>query len=162
MAENKRLVLQDGRQSIFLSTKGENENEVSEELVKFLKFVGAKLEDSENDFHDPFVERLQKSVKHVKESHEMEERFMLIEEFLKEERAEARAEGRAEGLAEGLEEGRILTSINLIFSFLKKKGKCSKEQEDMVRNQKDVEVLEKWVFLAAEAKSTEQFFEKCN
>lgn len=177
-AENKRLVLQDGRQSIFLSTKGENENEVSEELVKFLKFVGAKLEDSENDFHDSFVARLQKSVKHVKESREMEERFMLMEEFLKEERAEARAEGlaegraeglaegraegRVEGRAEGLAEGRILTSINLIFSFLKEKGKCSKEQEDIVRNQKDVEVLEKWVVFAAQAKSTEHFFEKCN
>ena len=51
-----------GRKSIFLSTKGENEDEVSEELVKFLKFVGAKLEDSENDFHDSFVARLQKSM----------------------------------------------------------------------------------------------------
>lgn len=58
-AEDKSLVLQDGRQSIFLSTKGENEQEVPEALVNFLKYVGASLADSENDFHDEFVKRLQ-------------------------------------------------------------------------------------------------------
>lgn len=164
-SEDKRLVLQDGRQSIFLSTKGENEQEVPEALVNFLKFVGAKLEDSEKDFHDPFVKRLQESVKHVKDSREMEERFMLIEEFLKEERAEARAEGRAEGLAEGraegraegLAEGRISTLIDLIFLFLRGKGVLLKEQEDVIRNEKNVTVLESWVEIASKAESTEQF-----
>lgn len=172
-AEDKGLVLQDGRQSIFLSTKGENEQEVPEALVNFLKFVGAKLEDSEKDFHDPFVKRLQESVKHVKDSREMEERFMLIEEFLKEERAEARAEGRAEGLAEGraeglaegraegraegLAEGRISTLIDLIFLFLRGKGVLLKEQEDVIRNEKNVTVLESWVEIASKAESTEQF-----
>lgn len=99
--EDKTIVLKDGRKSIFLSTKGENNQEVSESLIKFLHFVSADLSESEKDFGDEFVERLQKSVKHVKESREMEDRFMIFQEMLKEEREEGRAEGRAEGREEG-------------------------------------------------------------
>ena len=53
--------MDDGAYTIFLNTKGTNEEEEPEELVKFLKFVGAKPSDSENDFDDAFVQRLQKS-----------------------------------------------------------------------------------------------------
>jgi len=103
--EDKTLVLEDGRKSIFLSTKGENSQEVSESLIKFLHFVSADLTESEKDFQDEFVERLQESVKQVKDSREMEERFMVFQEMLKEEREEGRAEGRAEGRVEGRMEG---------------------------------------------------------
>ena len=55
-------------------------------MIKFLHFVSADLTESEKDFQDEFVERLQESVKHVKDSREMEERFMVFQEMLKEER----------------------------------------------------------------------------
>lgn len=51
----------DGSISIFLSTRGENENEVSERLVKFLNYVKASKEESEKDFEDEFISKLQKS-----------------------------------------------------------------------------------------------------
>lgn len=43
------------------------------------------------------MKKLQKSIRDIKENREMEERFMVFEEMLKDERAEGREEGKAEG-----------------------------------------------------------------
>ena len=69
--ESNQTPLEDGRRIVFLSTCGENEDEISKELLVFLKFVKADL----------------------KESREMEERFMTLEEMLKDERKEGLKEG---------------------------------------------------------------------
>ena len=90
--EVPELEMDDGAYTIFLSTKGTNEDEVSEDLVKFLKFVGAKPSESEKDFDDAFVRRLQKSIKEVKASREMGARYMTFQELLKDEREEGRME----------------------------------------------------------------------
>ena len=82
----------DGCWTIYLSTKGKNAEQVPESLVKFLKFVAADIEQSEQDFEDEFVGRLQKSVHNVKSSREMGERYMIFEEMLKEEKLEGRLE----------------------------------------------------------------------
>ena len=71
--ESNQTPLEDGRRIVFLSTCGENEDEISKELLAFLKFVKADL----------------------KESREMEERFMTLEEMLKDERKEGLKEGTA-------------------------------------------------------------------
>ena len=102
--EDKTLNQQDGAVSIFLSRYGKNEKEVPEKMVKFLKFVRADLTESERDFKDAYVKKLQESVRHVKESREMEERFMLFQEMLRDERAEGKAEGKAEYIIDLLEE----------------------------------------------------------
>lgn len=154
--EDKNLVLQDGRKSIFLSTEGENDEEVSKALIKFLKFVKADLAESEKDFEDEFVKRLQNSVKHVKESREMEENFMLFQELLKEERAEGREEGRAEGREEGRAEG-LVNSVLMILEF---KGSIPQSLHDKIINEKDLEVLGQWVKKAAKAESIAQFLEE--
>lgn len=70
--ESDRTPLEDGRKFVFLSTCGENEGEISKELLAFLKFVKADL----------------------KESREMEERFTTLEEMLKDERKEGRLEAQ--------------------------------------------------------------------
>lgn len=90
--------LSDGRQIIFLNARGENSRDVSEKLVKFLSFVKADLRESQKDFADPYVQKLQKFIAHVKSSREMEERFMILEEMLEDERNAGREEGRAEGM----------------------------------------------------------------
>ena len=106
--ESERTNLKDGRTILFLNTHGKNESEVPKELVIFLKYVKADLKGSEEEFDDPYVEQLQKFIRRVKESREMEERFMIFEEMLKEERAEGREEGLEEGRKEGLVAGRLL------------------------------------------------------
>ena len=99
--ESENVDLEDGRTTVFLNTRGKNESEVPGELVTFLQYMKEDLEGSEKEFHDPYVEQLQKFIRNVKGSREMEERFMIFEEMLKEERAAGFAKGRAEGVAEG-------------------------------------------------------------
>ena len=139
--EDKDLNQQDGVVSIFLSTYGENEKEVPERMVNFLKFVRADLEDSEKDFKDAYVKKLQESIRHVKESREMEERFMLFQEMLRDERAEGKAEGKAEAVIELLED----------------LGPVSDEVREKIMTEKSLETLRKWHKLAAKAESMEEF-----
>lgn len=151
--EDLSLNQQDGCRSIFLSTQGENEEEVPERMVKFLKFVKADFEVCEEDYEDEFVRKLQKSIKHIKESREMEERFMIFEEFLKEERAEARAEGKAEGRTEG----EIAGKVEAILVFLEELGTLPEDVRVRIQNETDLEVLTKWLRIAAKAESMKQF-----
>ena len=87
--ETANAKLQDKRKIVFLSTKGKNAEEVPEELVRFLEFVKADIKESQNDFQDEYVKQLQKFVEHIKKDREMEERFMLFEELLKDETIDA-------------------------------------------------------------------------
>ena len=103
--EVPELEMDDGAHTIFLSTKGTNEDEVPEELVNFLKFVGAKPSESENDFEDAFIKRLQQSVKNVKVSREMGARYMTFQELLKDERKAGRREQLVTQVKRKLEKG---------------------------------------------------------
>lgn len=110
--ESNQTPLEDGRKIVFLSTCGENEDEISKALLAFLKFVKADLKESQGDFHDDYVKKLQEFIRHVKESREMEERFMTLEEMLKDE--------RKEGLKEGIKEGTIKAHKRIVSKMLSK------------------------------------------
>ena len=69
-----------------------------------MKFVKADLKESQEDFHDIYVKQLQNSIRHIKESREMEERFMILEEMLRDERAAGRREERQSILRSFLED----------------------------------------------------------
>ena len=116
---------------------GREEKEVPEGMVKFLKFVRADLTESEKDFEDAYVKKLQESVRQVKESREMEERFMLFQEMLRDERAEGKAE--------------------YIIDLLEELGSISDELREKIMTEKNLEILDKWHKLAAKAKSMEEF-----
>ena len=77
--EDNKLNLQDGCTSIFLSTRGENKEDVSADLVKFLAFVKADLQESMEDFDDAYIMQLQNTICRIKSSREMEERFMILQ-----------------------------------------------------------------------------------
>lgn len=134
-----------------MSTKGENDEEVSEELSKFLRFVQADLTESSGDFQDEYVEQLQKSIQNIKESREMEERFMLFQELLNDERTEGRAEGRAEGRESML---RVLVRI------LETKGVIPEELMKRLVEEEDMDSLGNWIEVAAEIESIDQFLEE--
>lgn len=78
----------------------------------------------------------------------MEERFMLFQETLKEEREEGRMEGRMEAYVE------------MLLTLLESKGVVPSEVKDKVKNEKDVEVLMRWYAIAIVSASVEQFLEK--
>ena len=148
--------LQEGCKSIFLSTRGENDREVPGELVSFLNFVKADLSESETDFEDDFVEKLQNTIRRIKSNREMEERFMIFEEMLRDERAEGKAEGKAEGIAEGKTEAVLEMLLELINDL----GEIPDELRNRIASEKDLETLKKWHRLAARSESLDEFLEK--
>ena len=130
--------LEDGRCCIFLSTYGENEEKVPRELVSFLKFVKASQEESQKDFQDPFVRHLQESIRWIKSSREMEERFMIFEEMMRDEREAGRQEGKLEGKLEGQRETKQNTALNM-----HKKGYPEEAIADVL--EVDVEKVLEWI-----------------
>ena len=88
--------MQDGSHAIFLSTMGQDAENVPEVLVKFLKFVKANLEESQKDFGDPYVEKLQRDIQKIKVSREMGRCYMMFDELIAEERKEGILLGKEE------------------------------------------------------------------
>lgn len=150
--ESEKVDLGDGRLLLFLNTQGKNESEVPKKLVTFLKYVKEDLEGSEKDFHDPYVEQLQKCVREIKGNRGMEERFMIFEEMLRDERTAGREEGR--------KEGRIENAKETLFLLLQNFGVVSKELSVKIQTQQDSEVLKQWTQIAFQSKSLEEFNEK--
>lgn len=102
LEEDDSCPYEDGRHTIFLNTKGTNDSEVPKQLVNLLHFMGASLPDSQKEYNDELVKRLQQTVEYIKRDREMEERYMLLEELMDEEYNKGRAEGRAEGRADSI------------------------------------------------------------
>ena len=136
--------LQEGCKSIFLSTRGENGREVPRELVSFLNFVKADLSESETDFKDDFVEKLQNTIRRIKSNREMEERFMIFEEMLRDERAEGKAEA----------------VLEMLLELMNDLGEIPDELRNRITSEKDLETLKKWLRLAARSESLDEFLEK--
>ena len=128
--EDRDYHYDDGSYTIFLSTVGTNEDEVSKDLVNFLKYVGAEFEESQKDYSDEFVKRLQKSVEKIKFDREMGRRHMLIEELMKEEYNAGKAEGQEEVAKSILIE--LLCEIAPISDNLKGRISSIKELEDVM------------------------------
>ena len=150
--ESAEAEFEDGRTVVFLNTHGKNEGEVPKELVTLLHYIREDVDGSEREYHDSYVERLQKFIHEVKSNREMEERFMIFEEMLRDERAEGRAEGIAEGRAEESKETLLL--------YLKNLGTVSKALSDRIQSQQELEVLKRWTQIAFQSKSLEEFEEK--
>ena len=94
--EDLSLKLDDGTRKIFLNTKGENEEEVPQELVEFLKLVENTNTD-QDELKSEKVKRVHRRVKTVKDSKEVEARYMTMLVHEKEIAMEAREEGLAVG-----------------------------------------------------------------
>jgi predicted transposase/invertase (TIGR01784 family) len=143
LEEAENVDYYDGVHTVFLSTKGENEDEVPRELVKFLKYVHAEQPQSEWDYDDDFVCRLQEAVTQIKVSREMGARYMTLEELLKDEREE----GRAEGLQD------------IICDFLMEAGFLDNSLRNQIESISDLEVLKNLSRKAARTKSAAEFKE---
>ena len=143
--EKKNVKLDDGSCTIFLSTRGENEEEVPAELVRFLKFVTADLEESEEDFQDKLVKRFQETIHNIKADREMGERYMIFEEMLREEKLEGRQEGRIEATREG------------IFELLENLGEMPDRLRNKMENLEELGDLKFLFKLAAKTDSMQSF-----
>ena len=140
--EDKEVELDDGCHTIFLSTRGKNDGGVSPELVRFLRFVTADLEESERDFEDGLVRRFQETIR------EMGGRYMIFEEMLREEKQEGRLEGWLEAKKES------------ILELLEELGDVPQELQDRIESLEDLEQLKILFKMAAKADSIPAFMEQ--
>lgn len=140
--EDDSVSLDDGSVTIFLNTHGTNNHEVSQGLVNFLKFVKAGLNEEYDVYEDEFVRKLQSEVKRVKDSREMEGRYMVFLEILHDEWKEGKAEGKAESVLTFLE------GLN---------GEIPAFLEEKILSEKDLDVLTGYLKAVMKAKSVEDF-----
>ena len=99
--------LNDGSQTIILSTKGKNQSEVPVELVRFLQYVAQETDEAETE--DDYVKMLQERIKSIKKNRDWEGKYMLLEEMMREE--------RMEGMQEGLQKGQErINQLNILLS----------------------------------------------
>ncbi len=128
-----------------MNTHGTEKKDITDGLVKFLKYVGSDLEGSGGNFQDEYVEQLQTAVRQVKASREMEERFMLLEELLMDEREAGRAEGLAEAVLDLLQE---------------LSGEIPESLKQQIQVEKDSDVLKRYLKTASSVGSVEEFTAK--
>ena len=100
--EDNTCEYKDGTHTVFLNTRGENDTEVPESLVKLLKYIGADRKNSELEYGDPLVSRLQESVRRIKSDREMGARYMNFQEIIRDEFKAGKREGKLEGRLESI------------------------------------------------------------
>lgn len=143
--------LGDETKKIFLSTKGQNKDEVPQELIHFLEYMEESTDEYVATVEEEAINKLHARVTELKKQRELEARYMTVEELLKSREKEGRAEGRAEGLVEGRAEA--------ILELLEETGTVPEALREKILAEKDVELLKKWNRLAAKAATIVEFAE---
>ena len=139
------LRLGDEVTKLLLSTKGENKEEVSKELVDFLHYVTESNENGLPDECDERLKRLHESIREIKASADMEVEYMKMEER---ERI-IRDEGKQIGIING--------KIEAVLELLEDKGEVPEKVKAEIFTETDPEVLKKWLRLAAKSETIEEF-----
>ena len=132
--EDRNVKLEDGCCTIFLSTQGKKEELVSPDLVRFLKFVMADLE-----------ERFQKTIREIQADREMGGRYMIFEEMLREEKQEGKIEGAIEATQEA------------VLELLEDLGEIPRKLQEKIEGQEDLGKLKVLHKMAARADSIGAF-----
>ena len=133
--EEPRIRFHDGSHTIYLSTHGKNPDQVPGELVKFLDYVRmAPIEPVVDDDPNSYIQTLQNSIYKIKADRSMEERFMLLEEMMRQE--------RKTGMEEGIEIGEINTIRKYALTVLKSKGYDITKIERQMQEIKDKDKLD--------------------
>lgn len=143
------LRLGDEVTKLLLSTKGENEEEVPKELVDFLHYVTESNENGLPDECDERLKRLHESIREIKASADMEVEYMKMEER---ERII-----RDEGVEFGKQIGIINGKIESVLELLEDKGEVPEKVKTEIFAETDLEVLKKWLRLAAKSETIEEF-----
>lgn len=116
------------------------------ELVTFLRFVGAGLTESTDNYEDELVERLQNEVQKVKTSREMKGRYMLFEELMRDEFKAGKKEERLE----------------VIMEFLSSVGDVPEELRNKLESIQEIDTLRDLSRKAAHVTSMQEFETEVN
>lgn len=89
-------------QSIYLNAPGRNRTDIPDELL-ILDYVKNTGRNETIVSTDSFVRHIQENIDKIKQNRSMEERYMLLEEMMRNEKREGNIEGKQEFLLDFLE-----------------------------------------------------------
>ena len=127
--------------TVYLNAHGRNRDGIPEELLQFLDYVKNTGRTEGISTTDPFVRHLQDSIDKIKQNRGMEERYMLLEEMMRNEKREGNTEGKQEFL---------LTALESKFSV-------PSELKEKIMSETDIEKLNLWFQLSLKVSSLEEF-----
>ena len=139
----------DGVKTVYLNAHGRNRDGIPEELLQFLDYVKNTGRTEGISTTDSFVRYLQDSIDKIKQNRGMEERYMLLEEMMRNKRQEGKIEGKLEGNTEGKQEF-LLTALESKFSV-------PSELKEKIMSETDIEKLNLWFQLSLKVSSLEEF-----
>lgn len=135
------VILDDETHRIFLSTKGTNVSDVPSELIHFLQYIENSTDEMAEVNDDETVRCLHNRMKNLKRDRELEVGYMYLQEYLDDQVKIAVAEAKIEDLIE----------------FLSEYGQIPEAIQNKIKQERDLQILSKWVKLAAKAESIEEF-----
>ena len=129
---------------IFLSTKGRDVECIPKELKSVLDFISNDTPENDTETDDAYVKTLQRTIRRVKESRELERSFMSLDDFRK----------------LGIKEGKLQARKEDIFDLLKEKGEVSESLKARIMSEMNVESLKAMLKIVVSVASVEEFEEK--
>lgn len=138
------LSLKDDAIRIFYNTHGTNNDEVNSELVELLHYIEHTTEEVSRNCKSERIKEMQRHIEAIKSSEEIGVKYMQAWEEKIYDRNEGKQEGKAEAVLELLED----------------LGTVPQELKKIILEQSDLDVLRRWLKLAAKAATIEEFKEK--
>lgn len=139
--EETRKPVNDGIETVYLNAHGRNRDSIPDELLQFLDYVKDTGRTETISTTDSFVRRLQNTIDAIKQNRSMEERYMLLEEMMRNEKQEGKQEGIQQCLVD----------------FLKAKFSVSDIMIEKIESETDICKLQAWFQLSLKVSSVEEF-----
>lgn len=133
--------INDGVKTIYLNAHGKNRKDIPEELIEFLDYVKNTGRRKEISTADPFVRHLQNTIDTIKQDRSMEERYMLLEEMMRNEKQEGRQE----------------IAVQFLLDSLNSKFSVSTALSKKISSETDMNKLQSWFQLSLKVTSLEDF-----
>lgn len=133
--------INDGVKTIYLNAHGKNRKDIPEELLEFLDYVKNTGRRKEISTADPFVRHLQNTIDTIKQDRSMEERYMLLEEMMRNEKQEGRQE----------------IAVQFLLDSLNSKFSVSTALSKKISSETDMNKLQSWFQLSLKVTSLEDF-----
>ena len=133
--------INDGVKTIYLNAHGKNRKDIPEKLLEFLDYVKNTGRRKEISTADPFVRHLQNTIDTIKQDRSMEERYMLLEEMMRNEKQEGRQE----------------IAVQFLLDSLNSKFSVSTALSKKISSETDMNKLQSWFQLSLKVTSLEDF-----
>ena len=133
--------INDGVKTIYLNAHGKNRKDIPEELLEFLDYVKNTGRRKEISTADPFVRHLQNTIDTIKQDRSIEERYMLLEEMMRNEKQEGRQE----------------IAVQFLLDSLNSKFSVSTALSKKISSETDMNKLQSWFQLSLKVTSLEDF-----